>query len=98
MQTLQVQAATARGLHYISTDLDGGVLATVPYVTNGHLLNGQSRPVSYSQLALVSYQGTIIAFARGHAESSISRRTAVSDKLLTSDLYFNVLAPDPSDP
>src|SRR5205085_1399653 len=35
--------------------------------------------------------------ARGHTDAGVRRHRAVSDKLVPSNLYFTVLAPDPND-
>lgn len=53
--------------------------------------------MKYDQVATTSYQGTVIAFARGIPETQEERAPRFVENLAISDLYFNVLALNPDD-
>src|SRR5271165_5055015 len=86
-----------KGLRFVKAELDRGRYPTRLEVSDGRLAALLPRPVNYHQVATVSYQGTVIAFARGNPETPAERRRPLSENVLTSDLYFNVLALNPDD-
>lgn len=97
MKNLQVETKPIDGLRFLRAELDRGYYPTPLEVSDSRLRALVPSPVDYHQVATVSYQGTVIAFARGTPASVSRRRRTLSDHLLTSDLYFNVLALNPDD-
>jgi large repetitive protein len=53
--------------------------------------------VKFNQVAATTFQGTVIAFARGIPETSEEKTRPYLEDLLSSDLYFNVFALNPDD-
>jgi hypothetical protein len=97
MKDLRVYTKPVDGLRFVKTELDRGRYPIRLNVADGRLAALLPHPVNYHQVATVSYQGTVLAFARGNPETPPERRRTLSENLVTSDLYFNVLALNPDD-
>jgi len=53
--------------------------------------------MKFNQVATATYQGTVIVFARGVPETPEERERPFREDLLSSDIYFDVLALNPGD-